>query len=126
GTPTDLYSNPESPFIADFVGTSNIFNGKVVGRENNLTSIQFGDHFVDSVVETDKEDVQVIIRPESFQVIDNGETVDNYFEGIVQFATYLGSTVRYDIKVGEYSVVADTVYESGDSIIRNGTKVKLK
>lgn len=126
GTPTDLYSNPKSPFIADFVGTSNRFDGKVVRKENGFSVIRFGEQEVQSVVDLGKEDVQVIIRPESINVIDEHSVdYDNYFEGVIQFATYLGSTVRYDIQVGEYNVIADTVYESGDSILKNGTKVKL-
>ncbi|MUV37091.1 ABC transporter F family member [Lentibacillus sp. JNUCC-1] len=126
GTPTDLYSNPKSPFIADFVGTSNIFNGKVVRKENGHSVVRFGEQEVQTVVDLDKEDVQVVIRPESINVINkHSMEYDNYFEGVIQFATYLGSTVRYDITVGEYNVVADTIYESGDSIMENGATVKL-
>src|SRR5690625_2023920 len=33
GTPTDVYSNPKTPFIADFVGTSNDIPGKVLRSE---------------------------------------------------------------------------------------------
>ncbi|HLS09855.1 ABC transporter ATP-binding protein, partial [Lentibacillus sp.] len=126
GTPTDLYSNPQSPFIADFVGKSNILGGKVVKREENGSVIQFGDQKVKSLASPEKEEVQVVIRPESINILDgDSKYYDNYFEGEIQFATYLGSTVRYDIKVGEYDLLADTVYESGDSILQNGTKVKL-
>src|SRR5699024_6242090 len=126
GTPTDLYSNPQSPFIADFVGKSNILGGKVVKREENGSVIQFGDQKVKSLANTEKEEVQVVIRPESINILDgDSKYYDNYFEGEIQFSTYLGSTVRYDIKVGEYDLLADTVYESGDSILQNGTKVKL-
>ena len=40
GTPTDLYSNPSTPFIANFVGTSNILKGTVEGEENGLTVVK--------------------------------------------------------------------------------------
>jgi iron(III) transport system ATP-binding protein len=126
GTPTDLYSNPKTPFIADFVGTSNILPGKAVASENGITTVQIGDQQIKCITQTDKKDIQVIIRPENINVLNGGsETYDNAFEGVIQFATYLGNTVRYDIKVGEHQLVVDTTYESGDSIKQSGEKVRL-
>src|SRR5690625_438131 len=70
GTPTDLYSNPQSPFIADFVGTSNIIPATVIDEENGLTKVKFGDDQVlESSTLTDKKEVKVIIRPENLKVI---------------------------------------------------------
>ena len=43
GTPTDLYSNPKTSFIADFVGTSNILKVcRICRREGDLTIVQVG------------------------------------------------------------------------------------
>jgi iron(III) transport system ATP-binding protein len=126
GTPTDLYSNPKSSFIADFVGTSNILPGKVIASENGLTTVQIGDQKIQSVTKTDKKDIQVIIRPENINVINEGaDDNENVFKGVIQFATYLGSTVRYDVKVGEHQLVVDTTYESGDSIKKNGSTIQF-
>lgn len=127
GTPTDLYSNPKTPFIADFVGTSNIISGKVISSENGMSSIQIGDQIIKSAGETNEKEVQVVIRPESIVVLDNhlSDEYDNKFEGVIQFATYLGSTVRYDVKVDNHHIVIDTTYGSGDSILKNGSVVKL-
>ncbi|MFD1451063.1 MULTISPECIES: ABC transporter ATP-binding protein [Oceanobacillus] len=126
GTPTDLYSNPKTPFIADFVGTSNILPGKVIKKENNLTYVRVGDYEIQSSMDTELEDVQLVIRPENLIVKDKHEsTRDNYFEGTVEVATYLGSTVRYDIKVGEHNLLVDTVFESGDKIFTKGSEIKV-
>ncbi|WP_284139036.1 MULTISPECIES: ABC transporter ATP-binding protein [unclassified Virgibacillus] len=126
GTPTDLYSNPKTPFIADFVGTSNIMPGTVLNRENGMTTIQIGNQQIKSTLATELQEVQVVIRPENINVLDEKEAdYDNAFEGIIQVATYLGSTVRYDVKVGEHELVVDTTYESGDSILSTGASVKL-
>lgn len=126
GTPTDLYSNPKSSFIADFVGTSNIIPAKVVNREKGITHLQFGNQTIKSVVKTEKSDVRIIIRPESIHILNNlSLDYDNYFEGTIKFATYLGSTIRYDITVGANEIVVDAIYESGHSILKNGTIVKL-
>src|SRR5699024_5181873 len=39
GTPTDLYSNPKSSFIADFVGTSNILSGEVINKDDHFSTM---------------------------------------------------------------------------------------
>lgn len=127
GTPTDLYSHPKTPFIADFVGTSNINMGQVISSEPGRTTIQIGDQTIQSAQETDKEEVQVIIRPENFIFIKDIDqhAYDNQFKGTIQIATYLGSIVRYEVKVGGQLLIIDTTYESGDSILKNGTAVQL-
>ncbi|TQR20366.1 ABC transporter ATP-binding protein [Psychrobacillus vulpis] len=129
GTPTDLYSNPSTPFIADFVGTSNILSGTVAGEENGLVIVK-GDGFVlRSANKALKDELNVIIRPEHVKVeavdsiIDDKKT--NVIEGTVIMSTYLGSIVRYDVQVGSYQLIVDTTYSSGSNIFEEGRKVKL-
>lgn len=126
GTPTDLYSNPSTPFIADFVGTSNILKGEVVGDENGLLIVS-GDGFkLKSSNSTAKKDVDIIIRPEHVMVEPVDSIVDssttNVIEGTVLMSTYLGSIVRYDIQVGEYQLIVDTTYSTGANIFEEGKK----
>src|SRR5699024_2582380 len=40
GTPTELYSRPASPFIADFLGDSNIYKGENIEQKNGYATIQ--------------------------------------------------------------------------------------
>lgn len=129
GTPTDLYSNPSSPFIANFVGTSNILKGTIEGEENGLTVVKGEGFLLRSANKVQKKEVDVIIRPEHVRVeaadsvIDHTQT--NVIEGKVIMSTYLGSIVRYDVQVGSYQLIVDTTYSSGASIFEEGKKVKL-
>ncbi|KAA0956891.1 ABC transporter ATP-binding protein [Planococcus kocurii] len=129
GTPTDLYSNPATPFIANFVGTSNILKGTVVGEENGLYRVQGEGFDLQSTKKPNKPEVDVIIRPEHIKVeaaesiIELSET--NVIQGIVLMSTYLGSIVRYDVQVGSYQLVIDTTYSTGGSIYEKGKEVKL-
>jgi len=129
GTPTDLYSNPASPFIANFVGTSNILKGTVLGEENGLTIVKGEGFIIKSANKTTKKEVDAIIRPEHVKVEAADSVIDdtktNVIEGIVVMSTYLGSVVRYDIQVGGYQLIVDTTYTSGISIFKEGRKVKL-
>lgn len=129
GTPTDLYSNPATPFIANFVGTSNILKGKVIGEENGLYLVEGEGFSLKSAKKSTNREVDVIIRPEHVKVVSSDSIIDttetNVIEGIVLMYTYLGSIVRYDVQVGEYQLVIDTTYSSGGSIYEKGKEVKL-
>lgn len=129
GTPTDLYSNPTSPFIANFVGTSNILKGTVVGEESGLAIVKGEGFVIKSANKTTKKEVDAIIRPEHVKVEAADSVIDatktNVIEGTVLMSTYLGSVVRYDVQVGEYQLIVDTTYSSGVSIFKEGRKVKL-
>ncbi|WP_060207344.1 ABC transporter ATP-binding protein [Sporosarcina koreensis] len=129
GTPTDLYSNPSTPFIANFVGTSNILKGTVEGEESGFTIVKGEGFLLRSSNKAKKQEVDVIIRPEHVKVeaadsvIDHAHT--NVIEGTVIMSTYLGSIVRYDVQVGSYQLIVDTTYSSGANIFEEGKKVKL-
>lgn len=43
GSPQDLYDNPMSRYVADFVGTSNFFEGRVEAVQGDTASIVLGD-----------------------------------------------------------------------------------
>ncbi|MFC5604357.1 ABC transporter ATP-binding protein [Sporosarcina koreensis] len=129
GTPTDLYSNPSTPFIANFVGTSNILKGDVQGEENGLTVVKGEGFLLRSSNKAKKKEVDVIIRPEHVKVEAADSAIDhtktNVIEGTVIMSTYLGSIVRYDVQVGSYQLIVDTTYSSGANIFEEGKKVKL-
>lgn len=129
GTPTDLYSNPATPFIANFVGTSNILKGKVMGEEHGLYLVEGEGFSLKSTKKSTKKEVDVIIRPEHVRVVASDSIIDtaetNVIQGIVVMSTYLGSIVRYDVQVGTYQLVIDTTYSSGESIYEAGKEVKL-
>src|SRR5699024_2021477 len=126
GTPTDLYSNPKSPFIADFVGTSNILPGKVIDKEDGFSIVEIGDYQLKSTTVLEKESVKAIIRPENIKIVEQKSNDFNHFTGVVEQATYLGSIVRYEIKVNNYNILVDSVYESGEKIYNTGFSIKLE
>ncbi|GEL78552.1 ABC transporter ATP-binding protein [Tenuibacillus multivorans] len=127
GTPTDLYSNPSTPFIADFVGTSNLLKGKAESINNEMF-VNVDGNQLKSTYSNSTGEVDVVIRPEHLTIINDEKdagSFDNVIEGEVLFSTYLGSIVRYDVKAGNENYLVDTTYNSGDSIYQPGTTLKL-
>ncbi|MBH0169139.1 ABC transporter ATP-binding protein [Fictibacillus sp. 18YEL24] len=129
GTPIELYSRPSTPFIANFVGTSNVLKGTVVGQENGYSVVKGHGFLIKSTNHVEQKEVNVIVRPENIKAFKPGtissDELTNIIEGTVLVSTYLGSIVRYDIKVEEYQLVVDTTFVPGEAILTEGEKVQL-
>ncbi|MDQ0271634.1 ABC transporter ATP-binding protein [Cytobacillus purgationiresistens] len=129
GTPIELYSRPSTPFIANFVGTSNVLKGSVIGQENGFSIIKGKGFILKSTNHADQTEVNLIVRPENIKAFKPGtineDKLTNIIDGTVLVSTYLGSIVRYDIKVDEYQLVVDTTFVPGEAILTEGEKVQL-
>lgn len=90
GTPVDIYDEPISHFVADFVGESNIVSGTMI--EDNLVEF-VGKRFecVDGGMRPN-EPVEVVLRPEDLSIttVDRGKLV-------VKVDTQLFRGVHYEI-----------------------------
>ena len=93
GTPMDIYNEPVNSFVADFIGESNILNGRMV--EDRL--VEFIGHQFPCVDEGFGEDVpvDVVIRPEDIYLTPKLEVAQ--FTGTVKSCTFKG--VHYEIFV---------------------------
>ena len=69
GAPQEVYDSPVNLFVAKFLGTPpiNVFNGKVSGGK-----VFIGEDAVLDVTGVEDQDVFVAIRPEGFELDDNG------------------------------------------------------
>ena len=71
GSPTDIYNEPQNSFVADFIGESNILNGKMV--KDKL--VEFVGHEFECVDEGFGENVavDVVVRPEDIYIMNRTE-----------------------------------------------------
>ncbi|MGD9910089.1 MAG: ABC transporter ATP-binding protein [Candidatus Izemoplasmatales bacterium] len=113
GSPEDIYNEPKTRFVANFIGESNIFEG--IMREDFKVEI-FGQLFdcVDRGFEKD-EVVDVVIRPEDFYFtsINKGP-----LKGVVDSLLFKG--VHYEINVivqsQEYTIHTTKHRNIGDKV----------
>ena len=92
GTPEDTYNEPRNRFVANFIGDSNIIQGKMLEDRK----VQFEGHIFDCVDRGfDKDEaVDIVIRPEDLQIVPKEEGA---FKGIVDTVIFKG--VHYEIMV---------------------------
>jgi iron(III) transport system ATP-binding protein len=97
GTPWEIYNQPRNAFVADFIGTSNLYEGHAQPE-----GIAVGDivipHRVDALVRDQK--VRVLIRPEDVE-LSADRTGKSIASGIVHQVEHLGAVVRAHLQVGE-------------------------
>jgi putative spermidine/putrescine transport system ATP-binding protein len=106
GAPAEMYSSPATPFVAEFIGTMNRLEGRVVdgGVEHGATRL---------AVEAAHgrpagQRVLVLVRPEAVEVAQaNGTPGGNTLVGDVVTQTFLGPVTRLKIVGDGVDVIAD-------------------
>ncbi|GAB7024437.1 putative 2-aminoethylphosphonate ABC transporter ATP-binding protein [Salidesulfovibrio brasiliensis] len=93
GTPSEIYDEPESPFVASFIGSMNFIRGSY-NRDTGTFSKGSVRVRVDRQARSLKGEVLAAIRPEDVLVSTNGEQGPNVFEVDVRNVEYRGPIYR--------------------------------
>lgn len=109
GTPKEIYFGSEQKFVADFVGRTNLIEGKVVGIEKDgpVISTAIGTIACQRQIAPPVGSiVTVSIRPEFIKVTagDCGKE-RNTFRGRVESLVFIGEAYEGEIKVGETRLI---------------------
>jgi len=106
GAPAELYENPKTTFVANFLGQSNLIAGKVVGTEGDFVKVDM--HGVTVSVPQERAHVKagdgwVGIRPEKVLIAEVGEDIDapgNHLDGgIVTDVSFVGVSTQYLVRM---------------------------
>jgi spermidine/putrescine transport system ATP-binding protein len=121
GTPTAIYENPESAFVANFIGVSNIYLSDVVRIDNGVAECRT-DKGLGVLVSLHGKDVKagdkvgVVIRPEKFAITpaEKADAVadrENVFDGVIKAVVYIGSVTQFIVDV-EGKHLAQILYQN--------------
>ncbi|MFT3738575.1 MAG: ABC transporter ATP-binding protein [Breznakibacter sp.] len=120
GSPTEIYNEPSNSFVADFIGESNILNGKMI--DDSL--VEFAGHRFECVDKgfARNESVDVVVRPEDLYLSDISETAQ--FKGQITSCIFKG--IHYEMMITtpegyEFMVQDYHSFEVGKTV---GLKVK--
>ncbi len=105
GTPTDIYNEPKSAFVADFIGDSNIFSGTIVGDRK----VRFLNRTFDMVDDFDlNEKVDVVVRPEDVFLVDEGL---GKVDGVITSSIFKGVHYEMVLAIGNNEIVIQDTAE---------------
>ena len=103
GGPTDIYNEPKNPFVADFIGESNIIPGvmledykvRMKGMTFECVDAGFGKNV----------EVDVVIRPEDIDIVEPDKA---RISGKVVSVVFMGVHYEIDVDCGGYEWVVHT------------------
>jgi spermidine/putrescine transport system ATP-binding protein len=128
GSPEEIYERPNTRFVADFIGETNILEGtaEAINGESIDVSLE-GQTMVKAhcnVPVKIGQAVGVIIRPEQFSIGD-----DSMLKGRVEEMIYIGTDTRYIIRLTDQTSVTvreQNLDRSRDRLYQKGDEVGLK
>ncbi len=123
GTPQEIYDEPANTFVADFIGESNIFNGKMCGKKRVKfcgTEFECLDDYPDGMR------IEAVVRPEDVLLCDpaegavTGEVISCIFKGTYYEITVQSGKYEFEAKSTEIARVGE---KKGINIIPDGIHV---
>ena len=120
GRPIDIYKNPSCNFVADFVGTSNFFEGR---RTADVVDIGRRKIKVRQTAPSQARSVSLAIRPENVEVFKGKTTPQvpepmNLISGRIEVVVFQGAAVRLLIDIDGEEIISDIIEkEFGNSAL---------
>ena len=136
GTPAELYDEPVNAFVANFVGTMNMLDAKVLSLHAQhlvLDVMGVGEMTVPILPTASQwyvkdQAVQLSFRPHSVKVetktAPNDESAIG-IQGTVEGGEFMGELTRYRVRVGTQSLSVDQAHYAGLSKLPVGTPLNL-
>ena len=112
GTPTEIYEYPESKFVATFIGSANMFEGKVISQEDTVVQVKV--ESLDQCFTVEHEEnlvvgakVSLAIRPEKITISKESTIEEGYnlIGGVVDDIGYYGESSTYRIRLKNDDIV---------------------
>lgn len=121
GTPQNIYQQPKTKFVANFIGTANFIDGKVIKENGDIIHIQTENGIIRTKNTNNHaldKDVTVIVRPESIRLI-KGENN----QAVVTKSVFMGQNQEYEvelkgsiIQITVSNPLHSTIYAVGESV----------
>ena len=104
GSPADLYDNPRTAFVANFLGQSNLIKGSIVDSTSDGKIVDiFGSKIGLSASRNHAHDSSVLlgIRPEKIRIAPAGTAMNgNVLQGgTISDASYIGVSTQYQVEM---------------------------
>jgi ABC-type Fe3+/spermidine/putrescine transport system ATPase subunit len=103
GTPSEVYEGPATDFVADFLGRTVCFEGRIAKNSSGPTIDLMGSGarvtLTDALAASfaDSSSVRVTLRPEDIEIFPNGELQINQIPAVIEQVAYLGERFEYQV-----------------------------
>jgi putative spermidine/putrescine transport system ATP-binding protein len=124
GTPNEIYNAPRTRFVASFIGTLNLLDGRIVDPSAGAVDI-------DGQRATTRRDLNgakpgdilpMALRPEALRIGD-GDGDRNTLAGVVEDVAFLGAVVRTRVRLAQTAVIVDTFNTGAGDLPTRGAPI---
>jgi spermidine/putrescine transport system ATP-binding protein len=100
-SPKAIYEEPETVFVADFLGVSNLLGATAVGQDGAACTVRVGDRTLRARqgATSARGDVKVMIRPERIEIEPHSTTGEERMPGMVERSVFLGGSYEVHVRV---------------------------
>ncbi len=112
GAATEIYEYPDNKFVADFIGSINMFDGEVAAVRDGRVRVATPQLGIDITAKATKglargQKISVAVRPEKISINRSKPTSGvNCFSGVVQDLGYFGKDSLYRVKLASGGLVS--------------------
>ena len=130
GKPIDLYDNPNTKFVANFIGDANIIKAEATSKNDTLHTLKIGDVIVEvNSTKRINKTTSIALRPEKINI--NKNKKENNLIGKIISASFVGNSYQYTIStnVGKIYVIShDTInnFELNSEVFLSFEKKDIK
>ena len=128
GSPWEIYKEPKTSFIAEFVGTSNFISGTKKNGKVKYGQLEFS---VSNLDDVEGENIHLAVRPENVELVDvtisSEQCVSsNVFEVVAEVITFLGAVVRIAFFLEGETMIIDISEKDFEKMgLKRGEKIKV-
>ncbi len=131
GSPEEMYFSPRSRFAADFLGESNILEGRVKDADNQRVLLDVpGGARIEAPMRfsvRQGQNISFMVRPESIAIANSPAEGRNVVEGIVRDRILTGGVTKYFVEVaGQITLSASSLTMRSEHGHQPGEKVRLE
>lgn len=123
GRPQDLYDHPVNLFVARFLGTANVLEGRVEKEGDALRFVTGGGDLLPLDGTGTAGPSSVVLRPQNIAISDRHGP--GTIPGRVLHREFLGSQIRYIVAAAGAELVVDQSHHSGNQVVPLDTDVAL-
>jgi spermidine/putrescine transport system ATP-binding protein len=119
GTPNEVYEEPTTTYVADFLGVSNLMDAKADGANGDGTCrVRLGEFELAAGqgVSDARGDVKIVIRPERVRLEEQGGKGENRIPGMVERVVYVGSTMQIFVHLADGHTLQAWIQNLGEGL----------
>jgi spermidine/putrescine transport system ATP-binding protein len=101
GTPEEVYQEPLTEFVADFLGVANLLDVECLSDTGFMRQVRFGEFTLEAQAPAGRDagPGRAVIRPECVEIAEPGLTGANRLPGMIDRRVFLGSTTQVIVRL---------------------------